>query len=104
MIDDDAIARALETSPVVPVPEDFTVRLMARVPVERPLRVSAGRAMLARPSVGRRFVYATIVTVALAMVVLAPLTAHSTLWVLVQMALFAECGALLLWFSYRSAE
>ena len=99
-IEMDRIVQALEAAPRVAVPDDFAVRLMARVPAQRQPRYVLRRPWMMQPRVGRTLAAAALVLLLAGMVIAAPRTTGSGEWLLLQSLLFAQFAALLLWLSW----
>ena len=79
------IVKALEAAPSVVVPDDFAARMMARLPQQPQRRYVLRQTMQ------------TEAHVVAGMLVLAPHTAGSETWLLLQGLLFTQLVALLLW-------
>ncbi len=92
----DRIVQALETAPHVPMPDDFTARVMARVPRQRQRHYVLLQS-LRETHVGRSLAFAALLTLVAGMCLLAPYTTGSEVWLLVQGVLFAQLTGLLLW-------
>ncbi len=97
MSEDEAIVRALEAMPAVPVAEDFAARVVARLPARCAVSIAEHR------SVGRVAAMVAIATLFMAMVAVAPRSQGSEVWMSMQVLLFIEFSGLLLWVSFRAA-
>jgi hypothetical protein len=92
----DAITQALETKPTISVPDDFAARVMARVPQTR----RAVAPSISRGRYGRFALLCAMPLLVVAMLVLAPATHDSVLWLCMQTMLFAELAGIVLWFGW----
>lgn len=95
--DMDRIVQALEAAPSVTVPDDFAARVMARVPQQPQRRYVLRQALQTEAHFGRKLAVAALLILVVGMVLLAPHTAGSGTWLLLQGLLFAQLVALLLW-------
>ena len=100
-MNENSIVRALETTPVVHVPENFTARVMARVPQQNVRRAQLAGVVSVRPGLGRVLVWIGMALVLAAMLWIAPRSQASADWLWMQVLLFAELSGLLIWFAYR---
>jgi hypothetical protein len=91
------ITDALETHPEVTMPADFAARVMARVPAQtRRITLPA----ISRARYGRYALALAMLLILAAMLVFAPATRSSALWLTLQAMLFAQLAALVLWFGW----
>lgn len=102
-IEMDRLIQALEAPPSVPVPDDFSARVMARVPLQRQRRYVLRQSLQKEAHVGRSLVFVALLVLVAAMLVLAPHTTGSETWMVLQGVLFIQLVALVLWIgiSYR---
>ncbi|HKO11382.1 MAG TPA: hypothetical protein VJV22_05405 [Acidobacteriaceae bacterium] len=88
------IAQALEQGPQVRIPEDFAARVAARVPANavrlRSVRVRARR-------IGVSVAAACLMVLAVAMLALAPHTAHNVVYVALEWTLAAQFCLIAVW-------
>ena len=96
-IEMDRILQALETPPDVTVPDDFTARLMARVPHQPQRRFVLRQSLQTEGQFGRRLAFVALLVIVAGMLLMAPHTAGSETWLLLQGLLFVQLVALLLW-------
>ena len=96
-IEMDRIVQALETAPDVAMPDNFAARVIARVPRQPQRRFVLRQAMQTEARIGRRLALAALVLLVGSMLLLAPHTAGSEIWLLLQAVLFTQLVALLLW-------
>ena len=104
MTDDDLIVRALETAPAISAADDFTARVMARVPAQRRGSRIRTAAVAVRPSVGRAVVLAAVLVLFTTILLITPRSQGSLLWLLMQVLLLSELGGLLLWMSRPAGD
>ena len=93
----EQIVKALESAPDVAVPDGFAARLMARVPQRTERRYVLRQTLHAESHVGRRLAFGALPVLVAGMLLLAPHTAGSQTWLMLQGLLFAQLVALLLW-------
>ena len=89
------ITTALETSPRIAAPPDFSARLMARLP-QAPRRRTL-QAMPLRSQYGWLSMQVMLAVMMLGMVCAAIFVRQSSVWLLVEDLLFLQFGALSLW-------
>ncbi len=93
----EQIVKVLESAPDVTVPDDFAARLMVRVPRQTARRFVLLQSPQTESHVGRSLALAALLVLVAGMLLLAPHTAGSEVWLLLQGLLFVQLAALLLW-------
>lgn len=96
-IEMDRLIQALEAAPSAPVPDDFSARVMTRLPQQPQRRYVLRQSLHTEAHVGRSLALAALLVLVVGMLVLAPHTASSGTWLLLQGLLFVQLVGLLLW-------
>jgi hypothetical protein len=90
------ITAALEAKPSIPVPEDFSSRMAARLP-SRPATTRVIPKLIYRSHYGRITTQAMLAVLLAGMLLASALERHSGAWSVVQITLFSQFCALMLW-------
>lgn len=95
---DARVVEMLERAPQVRIPEDFAARVAASIPADS-LRVRAAHMYARIPArrIGYSVAGACLLVLALAMLALAPRTAHSTFYLAIELTLAAQFCVLAAW-------
>ena len=97
--EEDRIVRALEQAPAVPVPADFTARVMAQLPERKVARVSEWRGLLLRRTHYGRNAMLAGAAVLCCLLIVTGVAGHegSAAWRLAEWTALAQLAGIALW-------
>ncbi len=95
------LIRALEIVPSVDVPDNFTARVMARIP-QKQSRVNLRYARALAPRYGRTMAFVSLGVLVAAMLLVTYFTGASGSWSALQFVLLLQLAAYVMWISFAS--